>query len=702
MSVWVRFVCAAVFVWAGAGQVAGQVTISSFSPAFGAEGKQVTINGTGFSPGTLIVKFNGVQDTSAVATTPLMIQAKVPTGATTGRISVQVGSSQATSTTNFVVIGPGPYVTDFSPVTGGAGTRVFLNGVQFTSATGGNFAGRPAVNFFRSSDTLISMDAPVGVVTGPLTITSSLGNYTTLSNFDVPPGIAGISPSAGRAGTNLVVTGTNFLDAYAVWFTSTNGPITLPASFAVLSNGALRVTVPANATTGKITVDAPAGSADSPTNFLVQPTIYGFSPGFGPVGSSVTITGANFNVGTPVVKFNGTPAALSGTATFGRVIALVPSGATTGPLSVTTTDGSDTTANNFLLPANIADFTPNHGPPGTWVRLAGQNFLGVTGVSFNGQPAGNFVITNNTVLGAMVPPGVISGPLSVSTPLNTTNSSGLFYGAPLITGFTPSHGAANSSVTVTGTNFLGVTAVRFNGQDGGITSSDNGRIVATVPTGAQSGPISVVTPGGTAVSVDTFTVDAPSDVAIWGTPTPNPVTLGSNLVYTITIANYGPNTAPNVMATNALPDSVTLKAAAITQGTLATNGNFIFASLGALNNGAAVTLTLTVTPNALGYITNTMSVGSDTLDPVPSNNTAFTNALVQSPALLSIQALTNPLNQIRILWPADLTNYSLQAKNSMQTNVFWSNVTATATTLGNQRTLTEGNTNPMRFYRLKR
>ena len=702
MSVWVRFVCAAVFVWAGAGQVAGQVTISSFSPAFGAEGKQVTINGTGFSPGTLIVKFNGVQDTSAVATTPLMIQAKVPTGATTGRISVQVGSSQATSTTNFVVIGPGPYVTDFSPVTGGAGTRVFLNGVQFTSATGGNFAGRPAVNFFRSSDTLISMDAPVGVVTGPLTITSSLGNYTTLSNFDVPPGIAGMSPSAGRAGTNLVVTGTNFLDAYAVWFTSTNGPITLPASFAVLSNGALRVTVPANATTGKITVDAPAGSADSPTNFLVQPTIYGFSPGFGPVGSSVTITGANFNVGTPVVKFNGTPAALSGTATFGRVIALVPSGATTGPLSVTTTDGSDTTANNFLLPANIADFTPNHGPPGTWVRLAGQNFLGVTGVSFNGQPAGNFVITNNTVLGAMVPPGVISGPLSVSTPLNTTNSSGLFYGAPLITGFTPSHGAANSSVTVTGTNFLGVTAVRFNGQDGGITSSDNGRIVATVPTGAQSGPISVVTPGGTAVSVDTFTVDAPSDVAIWGTPTPNPVTLGSNLVYTITIANYGPNTAPNVMATNALPDSVTLKAAAITQGTLATNGNFIFASLGALNNGAAVTLTLTVTPNALGYITNTMSVGSDTLDPVPSNNTAFTNALVQSPALLSIQALTNPPNQIRILWPADLTNYSLQAKNSMQTNVFWSNVTATATTLGNQRTLTEGNTNPMRFYRLKR
>jgi hypothetical protein len=111
---------------------------------------------------------------------------------------------------------------------------------------------------------------------------------------------------------------------------------------------------------------------------------------------------------------------------------------------------------------------------------------------------------------------------------------------------------------------------------------------------------------------------------------------------------------------------------------------------------------LRVVPNALGNITDTMSVGSDALDPVPSNNAYSTNALVQSPALLSIQALNNPTTQLKILWPADLTNYVLQAKNTLLTNLFWSNVTATVTTSGNQRSVIEGNTNLMRVYRLKR
>ncbi len=704
MIVWLRWLCTALLAIASAGQVWGQVSISSFTPAFGAPGTKVTISGTGFYPGTLTVKFNGVQDFTAAATTPTLIQATVPASATTGRITVQVGASQTMSTTNFVVIGQGPYVTDFSPTSGGAGTRVYLNGVQFGSATWGYFGTQPASLFFISSSTLIYMDAPAGVTSGPLTITSSLGNYTTVSNFYAPPTVTGMVPAAGRVGTNVVITGTNFLDAYAVWFTGTNGPTTVFATPTVLSNNALQVTVPAGVATGVITVDAPAGSANTPANFAVLPTIYGFSPRSGAVGSSVTITGANFNVSGLSVKFNGTPATVSGTPTFGQITALVPSGATTGPLSVTTNDGSDTNANYFYFPASISSFTPTNSAAGTWVRVNGQNLLGVTAVSFNGQPAMNFGLTNNTVLGAQVPAGVITGPLNLTTPINTTNSSGLFYGVPLLTGFNPSHGPAGTSVTLTGTNLLGATAVQFNGLNGTITTNANGKIVVTVPPSAQTGPITVVTPGGTVASASNFVVDYPSDLAIWAYPSANPATIGSNLVYTVGIANYGPYSAPNVKATNTLPDSVTLKSATITQGTLTTNGTSIVGTVGSMNNGAVVTLTLTVTPNALGDITNTVGVGSDTLDLVPANNSGATNVLVQSPAVLSIQALTNPPNQIKILWPADLTNYALQAKSSLLTNVYWSNVTATATTVGNQRTVTEGitYTNAERIYRLKR
>ena len=78
---------------------------------------------------------------------------------------------------------------------------------------------------------------------------------------------------------------------------------------------------------------------------------------------------------------------------------------------------------------------------------------------------------------------------------------------PNITRFTPASGPVGTRVTVTGTHFLGVTDVRFNrvsSLEFEVVSMTS--IRAIVPPEATSGPISVVTPGGTAVSADPFTV----------------------------------------------------------------------------------------------------------------------------------------------------------------------------------------------------
>ncbi|MDE2965617.1 MAG: fibronectin type III domain-containing protein [Acidobacteriota bacterium] len=78
---------------------------------------------------------------------------------------------------------------------------------------------------------------------------------------------------------------------------------------------------------------------------------------------------------------------------------------------------------------------------------------------------------------------------------------------PTVTGFDPPWGPPGTRVTLTGTHFLGATAVLFNG-----VSSLRFRvqsaftILAFVPPDATSGPVSVVTPGGTAVSAQSFTV----------------------------------------------------------------------------------------------------------------------------------------------------------------------------------------------------
>jgi hypothetical protein len=78
---------------------------------------------------------------------------------------------------------------------------------------------------------------------------------------------------------------------------------------------------------------------------------------------------------------------------------------------------------------------------------------------------------------------------------------------PTITGMLPSSGGIGTSVTITGTNFTGAAAVRFNNTNAtSFVVSSPSQIVAVVPAGATTGKISVTTPGGTAISVSDFVV----------------------------------------------------------------------------------------------------------------------------------------------------------------------------------------------------
>jgi len=95
---------------------------------------------------------------------------------------------------------------------------------------------------------------------------------------------------------------------------------------------------------------------------------------------------------------------------------------------------------------------------------------------------------------------------------------------PTITGFTPGSGPTGTSVTISGTNFTGATAVLFNGVSASFTVSSATAIQASVPAGATTGPLTVTTLGGTATSASSFTVNA-CGVVVSGT-----VTLTANVI----------------------------------------------------------------------------------------------------------------------------------------------------------------------------
>jgi uncharacterized repeat protein (TIGR01451 family) len=590
------------------------------------------------------------------------------------------------------VVGPGPYVTDFFPTFGNGGTMVTINGLHLTGVTNVTFNGQLGIIVSATSDTLIQVKAPSGVTTGPITVKTVLGNFSSAANFFGPPTIANVTPLFGRMNTNVTIIGTNFLGSTAVSFDGVDS-----TNFSILNNSHITAAVPVGATTGLIRVFTPGGSTFSASNFVVRPTISTFSPGFGSAGTAVTINGANLNVGTPIVKFNGTQAAAPTGITFGQLVAQVPSGVSSGPISITTADGSDTSSALFYIPATITSFTPTNSAPGSKVRIVGQNFTNASKVSFNGTAAASFTVTNTTSIGATVPTGVVTGPISVTTPAGVAVSGAMFYGAPVITGFSPSHGLPGTNVAIHGINFLGGSA-RFNGINASIVSLNNTQMIATVPANAHTGPITVAGPAGTNNSVEQFVLDFNSDVRVTITNSPARVTVGSNLVYTVSIVNGGPFAAPNAVLTNPLPASVTLRSASITPPwVLATNGNGLFASLPSFGQGSSAVFTLIVAPEVSGYVTNTVFVGSNNTDPTLGNNTATSVVAVDPPALLSISRTGN---FVKVSWPASLTNYLLQFQDPFAPLPKWSNFNKSPTSSGGSQFITDTNNGSGRFYRL--
>ncbi|MGH2517620.1 MAG: IPT/TIG domain-containing protein, partial [Ktedonobacterales bacterium] len=86
------------------------------------------------------------------------------------------------------------------------------------------------------------------------------------------------------------------------------------------------------------------------------------------------------------------------------------------------------------------------------------------------------------------------------------NSYGTVSNPPSVTSFSPTSGTVGTSVAITGSNFTGATAVKFNGTSASFSVGSSTSITATVPTGATTGKISVTTGNGTGTSSSSFTV----------------------------------------------------------------------------------------------------------------------------------------------------------------------------------------------------
>jgi uncharacterized delta-60 repeat protein/uncharacterized repeat protein (TIGR01451 family) len=137
--------------------------------------------------------------------------------------------------------------------------------------------------------------------------------------------------------------------------------------------------------------------------------------------------------------------------------------------------------------------------------------------------------------------------------------------------------------------------------------------------------------GGWVLSLATANVVEPTvNLITTVDDSPKPVVVGSNLTYTITVANYGPSSASAVSLANTLPPSATFISA--TPGYTLTNNVLTYANLGNLALGTSTSVTILVRPNVVGTITNISTAAATETDPFLTDNTALTTSTVVSPS----------------------------------------------------------------------
>ncbi len=141
------------------------------------------------------------------------------------------------------------------------------------------------------------------------------------------------------------------------------------------------------------------------------------------VGAHVGMFGQGFS-GSSVVKFGGVASTSVTHSGSTYLTAIVPTGAHTGSVTVTTGSTTLTSPQTFRVKPKITTFSPPSGSIGTLVTINGTGLIQATSVKFGTVTATTFTVVSDSEVTADVPSGLAAGTvtISITTPGGTSNS----------------------------------------------------------------------------------------------------------------------------------------------------------------------------------------------------------------------------------------------------------------------------------------
>jgi uncharacterized repeat protein (TIGR01451 family) len=160
-----------------------------------------------------------------------------------------------------------------------------------------------------------------------------------------------------------------------------------------------------------------------------------------------------------------------------------------------------------------------------------------------------------------------------------------------------------------------------------------------------------------------------ADLAVSKVASRGAVVVGSNVTYTITVSNHGPDAANLITVSDPIVAGTTHVSSTTSQGSCALSSGVVTCNLGSIASGASATVTIVARVDTPGPKVDTAAVSSSTSDPVAGNNSAsatvngFTPPSITSPSYnagagtfsVSVQTVSGGLSYL-LLYKNDLSD----------------------------------------------